>query len=98
MRGQGRSIFNIAVIFVLFVLTPRFVFAQATGPQRVPIPAVKPKNKLAKPRVDRSTLPPVPIFQDRARELGVTASHIAAPEAHYVLDSMSGGAGVFDCD
>src|SRR5205823_8458847 len=80
------------------LMTPLLAFAQATGPQRVPVPVIKPKNSAAKSKVDRTTLPPIPIFQDHARELGVTRSHIAAPAAHYVLDSMSGGAGLFDCD
>jgi hypothetical protein len=38
------------------------------------------------------------MFKDIAKELGLTVSHIAAPEAHYVIDSTSGGAGLFDCD
>jgi hypothetical protein len=29
----------------------------------------------------------VPVFKDIAKEVGLTVSHIAAPEAHYVIDS-----------
>jgi len=60
---------------------------------RVPLP------KLPAPvKKDRSGLPPVPVFKDIAKEVGLTLSHIAAPEAHYVIDSTSGGVGLFDCD
>jgi len=40
-------------------------------------------------------LPPIPVFKDVARELGVTASHIAAPEAHDVIDSISANGHVY---
>jgi hypothetical protein len=43
-------------------------------------------------------LPPAPVFKDIAKQVGLTVSHIAAPEAHYVIDSTSGGVGLFDCD
>jgi enediyne biosynthesis protein E4 len=47
--------------------------------------------------VTRST-GPVPIFRDIAAEAGLTASHISSAEKHYVIESMSGGIGLFDCD
>jgi hypothetical protein len=59
---------------------------------RVPVP------KLNTARKDRSNLPPIPQFQDVAQQLGLTVPHIAAPEAKYVIDSVSGGTGLFDCD
>jgi hypothetical protein len=67
--------------------------SQESGVARVPLP------KLPAPvKKDRSGLPPVPVFKDIAKEVGLTVSHIAAPEAHYVIDSTSGGVGLFDCD
>jgi len=67
--------------------------SQQSGAAQVPLP------KLPAPaKRDRSGLPAVPVFRDIAKEVGLTASHIAAPEAHYVIDSTSGGAGLFDCD
>jgi len=96
MPGHSVRLFLVRIFaFIFILLTPKLGFSQAAGPQRVPIP---PPAAKAKPKADRSVLPPVPAFKDIARELGVTASHIAAPEARYVLDSISGGAGVFDCD
>ena len=40
----------------------------------------------------------VPIFRDIAAQSGLTASHISSAEKHYVVESMSGGIGLFDCD
>jgi enediyne biosynthesis protein E4 len=81
----------------LISLAPHLAYAQAGGPQRVPVPPplTKPNSK---PKTDRSLLPAVPVFKDIAKQIGVTASHIAAPEARYVIDSTSGGASLFDCD
>jgi len=42
--------------------------------------------------------PPVPRFVDIAKEAGLTVSHISSSEKHYIAESMSGGAGLIDCD
>jgi enediyne biosynthesis protein E4 len=39
-----------------------------------------------------------PIFRDIAAQAGLAASHISSAEKHYVIESMSGGIGLFDCD
>jgi hypothetical protein len=41
---------------------------------------------------------PVPRFQDVAQQAGLTVSHISTPEKKYIVESMSGGAGLIDCD
>ena len=41
---------------------------------------------------------PVPVFRDIATQAGLTASHISSLEKRYVIESMSGGIGLFDCD
>jgi hypothetical protein len=41
---------------------------------------------------------PVPRFQDAAQQAGLTISHISTPEKKYIVESMSGGAGLIDCD
>jgi hypothetical protein len=82
----------------LTLATSGFVATQAPGPQRVPIPTPSSKTGAAKSKTDRSTLPPIPIFKDIAKDAGITVSHIAAAEARYVIDSTSGGVGLFDCD
>ncbi len=45
-----------------------------------------------------STTAPLPRFQNVAQQAGLTVSHIASPEKQYILESMSGGAGLIDCD
>jgi hypothetical protein len=40
----------------------------------------------------------VPQFDDISRQAGLTASHISTPEQHYIIESMSGGMALFDCD
>ena len=40
----------------------------------------------------------VPHFQDVAKQAGLTVSHISTPEKKYIVESMSGGAGLIDCD
>jgi hypothetical protein len=40
----------------------------------------------------------IPKFVDVAQESGLTVSHISSPEKHYIVESMSGGAGLIDCD
>src|SRR6202795_307059 len=85
--------------FLIFTSgVPQILTAQEQGPQRVPVPMPPSAKRAASGKKDRSGLPPVPTFKDIAREVGLTASHIAAPEAHYVIDSTSGGDGLFDCD
>jgi len=42
--------------------------------------------------------PPLPKFVDVAQQAGLTVSHISAAEKHYIVESMSGGAGLIDCD
>jgi enediyne biosynthesis protein E4 len=42
--------------------------------------------------------PPLPQIKDVAKEAGLTVSHISTPEKKYIVESMSGGAGLIDCD
>jgi enediyne biosynthesis protein E4 len=41
---------------------------------------------------------PIPRFIDVAKQIGITGSHISSPEKRYIVESMSGGAGLIDCD
>ncbi|NOT47277.1 MAG: CRTAC1 family protein [Acidobacteria bacterium] len=41
---------------------------------------------------------PVISFKDVSRESGIDASHISASDNRYIVESMSGGVAVFDCD
>ena len=42
--------------------------------------------------------PPTPKFEDISKQAGLTVSHIAEPEQHYIVESTSGGVGFIDCD
>ncbi len=39
-----------------------------------------------------------PRFEDVSKQAGLTVSHIAEPEQHYIIESTSGGVGFIDCD
>jgi hypothetical protein len=41
---------------------------------------------------------PTARFRDMARPAGLTVSHISSLEKRYIVESMSGGAGLIDCD
>jgi enediyne biosynthesis protein E4 len=40
----------------------------------------------------------IPKFEDIARKAGLTVSHISSPDKKYIVESMSGGVGLIDCD
>ena len=39
-----------------------------------------------------------PHFEDIAQQAGLTVSHISSPAARYIIESVSGGVGLIDCD
>src|SRR6266481_8726768 len=41
---------------------------------------------------------PVPQFVDVAPQVGLTVLHLASKEQHYIIESVGGGVGFFDCD
>ena len=40
----------------------------------------------------------VPRFEDIALKVGLTVPHISSPDKKYIVESMSGGVGLIDCD
>jgi hypothetical protein len=40
----------------------------------------------------------LPRFEDIASKAGLTVSHISSPDKKYIVESMSGGVGLIDCD
>jgi enediyne biosynthesis protein E4 len=96
-RTRSRRLLSTFAVCPFILVLAACSYAQApsqqSGVAHVPLP------KLPTPaKKDRSGLPPIPVFKDIAKEVGLTVTHIAAPEAHYVIDSTSGGVGLFDCD
>ena len=41
---------------------------------------------------------PFPHFKDLSREVGLTVPHISTPDKQYIVESISGGVGLIDCD
>src|SRR4029077_20429320 len=41
---------------------------------------------------------PLPKFEDVAKQVGLTVAHISSPDKKYIVESMSGGVGLIDCD
>src|SRR5437764_381190 len=41
---------------------------------------------------------PIPQFEDVAEKSGLTVPHISSPDKKYIVESMSGGVGLIDCD
>jgi len=50
------------------------------------------------PAQDKSPAYRGPVFEDVARKSGLTVAHQSSPDKRYVIESMSGGVGLFDCD
>src|SRR5258707_10376349 len=46
---------------------------------------------------NNSSTTSVPQFVDVAPQVGLTGSHLASKEQHYIIESMSGGVGFLDC-
>ncbi len=40
----------------------------------------------------------LPHFRDVSREVGLTIPHISTPDKQYIVESMSGGVALIDCD
>src|SRR6202140_2602215 len=85
-------------ISILFIVLTSLLSAQ-TGPQHPMQPVAKvPPARIEKLSPAPKPTAPVPIFSDIAAQAGLTASHISSREKYYVIESMSGGVGLFDCD
>ena len=64
------------------------------------LPLVAPAQTAVPKKASQLTAPqtPLPNFTDVTKEAGLTVSHISTPEKKYIVESMSGGAGLIDCD
>src|SRR5580700_9171617 len=50
------------------------------------------------PKTQNASERPVPQFEDVAQKAGLTVPHISSPDKKYIVESMSGGVGLIDCD
>jgi hypothetical protein len=64
-------------------------------PAKAATQAVPPKSQAQPSPAPQS---PVPQFEDVAQKAGLTVPHISSPDKRYILESMSGGIGLMDCD
>jgi enediyne biosynthesis protein E4 len=85
-------------ISILFILLTALLSAQTAPPGPMGPPSKIPQTQAGKNLPTAKSSAPVPIFRDIAARAGLTASHISSAEKHYVIESMSGGVGLFDCD
>ena len=78
----------------LSLLVPAFIFLSSSSlsAQR------KNSDNKTKSLAKETGFPPIPQFEDVAAKLGLNVSHISTPEKRYIIESMSGGLGLFDCD
>jgi hypothetical protein len=86
------SLLFLPVLGVLSSTIPRAARAQS-----VPVP-LPPAAKTPAAKANRGGFPPIPKFKDIGKELGLTVSHISSGDKQYIVESISGGVGLFDCD
>src|SRR2546425_42084 len=98
LRYRPRSCPFVICFLVLSSVAAVALAAQSHAFQAARVPVPKPAPGVSRPKTDRSGFPSVPVFKDIANEVGLTASHISTGEKRYILESMSGGVGLFDCD
>jgi hypothetical protein len=82
----------ISLLLILSSASPQALRAQSAT---VPLP---PSAKLPAPKINRVGFSPIPKFVDVAKSLGLTVSHISSGEKRYIVESISGGVGLFDED
>lgn len=71
--------------------------APGLNAQSSPVP-IPPSAKPRAAKIDRPGFPSIPRFKDVAQELGLTVRHISTSDKRYIVESISGGVGLFDCD
>jgi hypothetical protein len=88
----------LSIFLSLFVILAAYLFPDVLSAQSVKASIPPSAKKSAAAKVDRPGFPPIPQFKDIAADVGLTGPHISTPDKRYVVESMSGGAGLFDCD
>src|SRR5215510_6145929 len=90
MRGLH---FSVALLGLCMAYSPTASWSQ--GATKHPAVSSRSQESNRKPVKQGSS---VPVFTDVAAKVGLTVSHISSPDMHYIMESMSGGIGLFDCD
>jgi enediyne biosynthesis protein E4 len=61
-------------------------------------PAKPPASSSPPKAQEPATQASIPKFEDIAQKAGLTVAHISSPDKKYIVESMSGGVGLIDCD
>src|SRR5271169_1540474 len=86
-----RALLPVWMISLCVGLLPAMLLAQ-TSPANLQTSLPSQKAQEAPPT---SSLPQ---FEDVAQKAGLTVPHISSPDKKYIVESMSGGVGLIDCD
>ena len=62
------------------------------------VPGKAPKNSVPQALQAPPPATSVPKFEDIGQKAGLTVAHISSPDKRYIVESMSGGVGLIDCD
>ena len=84
-------------LLLLLSFSARLRAQKPAPPSSAPV-VIQPPRLPARKKAPSPNLPPVPHFEDIAAQAGLHVSHLSAPEKRYVVESISGGIGLFDCD
>jgi len=83
-------VWTIPLSYSLGLLLTTISLAQV-APNKSPSPA---PHKIQAPGIPPSS----PKFEDIAQQAGLNVAHISSPDKKYIVESMSGGVGLIDCD
>src|SRR4029077_3264340 len=87
-----RPMLSVWTFFVsMGLLLTAIPFAQV-APNQPPASSAPQKTQQPSPQTS------VPKFEDIAQKAGLTVAHISSPDKKYIVESMSGGVGLIDCD
>jgi hypothetical protein len=101
LQSHCMSLARTAILITFSLsLSPRLLPAQTVSQNAAPAndPFARGEGKSVPSKPTGKPTGPVPIFRDIAAQAGLTVSHISSREKYYVVESMSGGVGLFDCD
>jgi hypothetical protein len=86
-------------VWTLFLCTKMLLtatlLAQVAAAKLPESASVQEKDKRAQ---QSPSVASVPQFEDVAQKAGLTVPHISSPDKKYIVESMSGGVGLIDCD
>jgi hypothetical protein len=87
-----RPLFSVWMFFLYTGLLLSTMLLSQTAPAKPP--ASPPPQKVQETGLPAS----LPQFEDIAAKAGLTVPHISSPDKKYIVESMSGGVGLIDCD